>query len=570
MALIPVVVGIAAVVAAAFAETERISGYWTAATIDPSGSARIVEVIDYDFGLTTRRGIFRDVPGLAPDAAVSVTATDAPDDTLLQDLGGVTRIRIGNPDITISGRHRYTIEYGLDTLVAGDQVAWDAIGADWGVPISEARIHLAAPFELADLRCDQGGTGAIGGCTARQVEPGHVVIEASGLDPQQGISIFAVRTATLPAAPPIPAPPSDAPADPGTGGVPPLLVAFAVAAIAVVVTSPVVRRLGREEVYAGGAADAAFGPGPGATALVRRIDAEELGEMATIEFEPPHDLSATAGGIVLRERVETRHKIAWLLECAIREEVGLVGEGDDLRLVRGPQPPHPAVADTLDALFSGRTEIELGSYDARFAAGWSRLDTSLDEWWEHSGLWHAEGHSRRVAAIVLGVIATVVGVGAVGIGAFLAARHGPAWLIAVGFGGAVAGAGLTAIIRSWELLVRTAHGSAIWLRVESFRRFIANSEVRHAEAAARMGLLRQYTAWAVALDELDHWTDAVEGAAADPASSSNFSSRDLAFIALTPSFSSATASTFTAPSSSGGGGGGGVGGGGGGGGGGSW
>ena len=129
MVLIVVALAVGALIAAAVADTERISGYWTAATIDPSGSARIVEVIDYDFGLETRRGIFRDVPGLAPDAQVTVTATDAPDDTLLQDLGGSTRIRIGNPDITITGRHRYTIEYGLDTVVSGDQVAWDAVGA---------------------------------------------------------------------------------------------------------------------------------------------------------------------------------------------------------------------------------------------------------------------------------------------------------------------------------------------------------------------------------------------------------------------------------------------------------
>jgi hypothetical protein len=572
MAVIVVALAVGALVAAAFAEIERISGYWTSATIEESGSARIVEVIDYDFGLETRRGIFRDVPGLAPDAEVTVTATDAPDDTLLQDLGGITRIRIGNPDITITGRHRYTIEYGLDTVVSGDQVAWNAIGTEWGVPIGEVEIHLLAPFELGDLRCDQGGTGAFGGCSAEQVEPGHIVVEASGLDPQEGISIFATAGAALATSPSAPAPPVDAPADPGTGAGPPLLVAFIAAILGVVVTSRVVRRLGREEVYAGGAADAAFGPGPGATAPVRRVDAEELGEMATIEFEPPRDLSATAGGIVLRERVETRHKIAWLLECAIREEVELVGERDDLRLVRGPQPPHPAVAGTLDALFSGRNEIELGSYDAEFAAGWSQLDSTLDEWWEHSGLWHAEGHSRRTTAIAAGLVAALAGAAGVGIGAFLAAAYGAGWLVVVGLGALVAGAGLTAALRSWELLVRTAQGSAIWLRVESFRRFIANSEVRHAESAARMGLLRQYTAWAVALDELDHWTHAVEAAAADPTSSSNFSSRDMAFIALAPSFSSATASTFTAPSSSGGGGGGGggVGGGGGGGGGGSW
>ena len=34
----------------------------------------------------------------------------------------------------------------------------------------------------------------------------------------------------------------------------------------------------------------------------------------------PRDLSATAGGIILREQVETRHQMAWLIECAIRED----------------------------------------------------------------------------------------------------------------------------------------------------------------------------------------------------------------------------------------------------------
>ena len=174
------------------------------------------------------------------------------------------------------------------------------------------------------------------------------------------------------------------------------MVAFAAALVGVVVTSPIVRRLGREEVYVGGAADAAFGPGPGATAPVRRVDAEELGEMATIEFEPPRDLSATAGGIVLRERVETRHKIAWLLECAIREEVELVGEGDDLRLrPRLPAAPSDRGADARRAVLADATQIELGTYDTEFAQGWNQLDHSLDEWWEHSDLWHPEGHSRR-------------------------------------------------------------------------------------------------------------------------------------------------------------------------------
>ena len=63
----------------------------------------------------------------------------------------------------------------------------------------------------------------------------------------------------------------------------------------------------------------------------------------------------------------------------------------------------------------------------------------------------------------------------------------------------IAGAALGAIISSYELLVRTETGSALWLRVESFRRFLENSEARHVEEAAEKGVLRHYTAWAVAL-----------------------------------------------------------------------
>jgi hypothetical protein len=66
-------------------------------------------------------------------------------------------------------------------------------------------------------------------------------------------------------------------------------------------------------------------------------------------------------------------------------------------------------------------------------------------------------------------------------------------------------------VRAWELRVRTPAGSGLWLwlRTESFRRFLAGSEAHHAEEAARRGHLREYTAWAVAVGEVDRWSRAV-------------------------------------------------------------
>ena len=69
-------------------------------------------------------------------------------------------------------------------------------------------------------------------------------------------------------------------------------------------------------------------------------------------------------------------------------------------------------------------------------------------------------------------------------------------------------------MRAWELRVRTLAGSGLWLRTESFRRFLAGSEAHHAEEAAKRGYLREYTAWAVAVGELDRWSRAVAASSA--------------------------------------------------------
>ena len=133
-------------------------------------------------------------------------------------------------------------------------------------------------------------------------------------------------------------------------------------------------------------------------------------------------------------------------------------------------------------------------------------------------------------------------------------------------GSLLGGGGFAALLRGWELRVRTPFGSGLWLRVESFRRFLHESETFHAEEAAKRGVLREYTAWAVALDEIDRWERAVAGSTTIPQDAG------LGYVHMAPMLASSTASASTAPSSSGSGGGGGgsVGGGGGGGGGGSW
>ncbi len=578
MTLGAVVLGAGAAIGAAAGDTERIGDYWMHAALASDGSAEVVEVIDYDFGSSARRGILRDIPDVDPEAPIEVSSPTAPDVLRVTSTFDGVALRIGNPNETVRGRHRYRIAYPIDSLMqSSDRLSWNAVGLDWTVGIDNVTAHLTTPHELTELGCDQGSRGSVGGCSVVQLEPGHLVVNASGLGAGEALTISATRRAPLDAMPAAPPEPSGPATDPGTGWLQPGLVSAGAGLLAAGAVSLRVRAKGRELVWKGGAADAAFGPRDGETVAVRSLDHGELAEMATIEFESPRGLSASAGGIVHAESVHSRHQIAWLIECAIRDEVvidqpgGTVkGSAKDMVLRRGPAEPHHAVRETLDMIFAKGSTVQLGKYDKEFAEAWKHLGDDLDSWRESSGLWDPAGHRRAGKYRLWGVVGLLVGLAVAVVGGIVANRAGPEWLWITALGGLLGGGGFAAMIRAWELPIRTPEGSARWLQVESFRRFIANSEARHAESAAQRGLLRHYTAWAVALDELDHWESAVEAAAAVPGSAAT-SSSDFAFVAMAPAISSATTSTFTAPSSSGGGGGGGgAGGGGGGGGGGSW
>jgi hypothetical protein len=429
---------------------------------------------------------------------------------------------------------------------------------------------------LHEVKCYIGRVGSTERCDVRDVAPGHVAVTVDDLPSGRGITLEANTGALIPP-PDRPAPPPDLPAEPGTGPLPPGLAAGGAALLAVLPATLLVRRAGRERVAVGGPADAAFarpgapaptgGPGPGPRPGEVQVDATELAAMATTELAPPPDLTPSQGGIVLTEAVSPEHKVAWLIEAAIAGDVDLVEEGGrPVRLRRTGQSPERA--GVLDVAFNGRPDLQLGTYDESFGQAWGALTGELERWRNTCGLWDRAADQRRALALGFGILGAVVGLLAVIVGGWVAnTRGGSFGLVLVGLGGAAAGAGLAAAIGGWELRVRTPAGSAAWLRVESFRRFLAASEGFHAEEAAKRGVLREYTAWAVAVGEVDRWSRAVQAA-----STAIPPSTGLAYASMAPALLASTSSTATAPSSSGGGGGGGgsVGSGVGGGGGGSW
>ncbi|HKY64877.1 MAG TPA: DUF2207 domain-containing protein, partial [Acidimicrobiales bacterium] len=216
-----VVVGGVTLGAAALAgRTEEIDRYWTSAEVADDGSARVTEVIDYDFGLNSKHGIIRWVPGLGLDAGIVVESPDAPDETQVtsrseQRLDGSfvdgAEIRVGDPDTTITGRHRYRIDYDLAGVRQGSTVDWEAVGTGWDVGMDEVEVHLVTPFEVESPACFTGPVGSSASCDVREVEPGHLVVTLDDLDAHEGVSVEGTQGAALGATPAAPEAPSGPP-----------------------------------------------------------------------------------------------------------------------------------------------------------------------------------------------------------------------------------------------------------------------------------------------------------------------------------------------------------------------
>jgi hypothetical protein len=555
----------ATAVLAFFSRPERVAAITAQAQVNADGSAQITETIGYRFAGFNKHGIFRDVPGLSTTAPVHVADDGQSTPVLVSStVSGLTHIRIGNPARTVTGDHVYQVSYPLPTLLAGNELAWNGVGTAWIVPIDRVALDVSAPWSWTNLRCDQGTSGSTGGCEVSQPQPGLLEVRTTDLDAHEGVTVRAEKGAPLAQAPPLPAPGAVVWPPLGSSPFVPAATAGLLALLAGLVIRRILRRAGREEVIGQGATDVAFADGT--SGAMRRIDSSELAEMASIEFAPPKELTAWQGGIVNAEEVEDRHKVAWLLEAAIDGYLTL-DDQDGISLHRAEHAPDATTA-VLDIGFAGRPDVTLGKYDPSFASMWGLIDRQLQDWSQNSELWDPAGRRNQRRALVLGVLAVVAGAIIGALGTLAVVGQGTAWIPVVAAGALLAGAGIAAVSSAFELLVRTPQGSGLWIRVESFRRFLHDSEGPQAEEAAKRGVLRQYTAWAIALDEVQHWSKAVKAAGT---SISSIDRSGLGYVYLAPVLMQTAHATSVAPSSSGvGGGGGGAGGGFGGGGGGSW
>ncbi len=513
--------------------------------VSPLGTdgVRIRETVDEDFGTYDRHGYERIIPndfGAATD--VTAYSATAPDLVTVKDQGYETRIRIGDPDTTIDGQHRYELSYTLpDAQLSTGQLALDIIG-DPRHPekFETGRFEvILSGFELVNPTCNVGPAGTAGGCAlTRDGDVYRVVFEP--LPAGYAVTVGGeIASLTQPADVPLPEPIPTRKSNqlPLAGGVGLLGAAAAFGGYRLA------SRRGRNEVGVGGAADAAYGASGGPTRLVTD---KELDSMVTTEFVPPSGIRPWQGALLLNETVDSASVSAWFSDQIAVGVLELTGESPQI-LSAGPAlaAAEPITQERIGTLLGASGQLELGKYQARLAALWTKLTAEQKKVATASGWWirFPPGTSPKFPAalgVVTALAAVVVGF-CVWMG-FLAS-----WPIAL-----LAGFAVPAVVAGMAyrplLPQRSAAGSALALRTESFRRFLEASEGQHVDWAWKNGLLREYSAWAVALGAAKAWGRAVANSSVPPAV---VVQQTAPLFLYTHSGDWSTASTKPAPASSG-------------------
>lgn len=191
------------------AEAEYIESFRTTMDIASDASFTVIETIGYVF-TEEKHGIFREIPLIHPEAAsVSwkkrIIAIE-PESVLMdgesvpyvsESTSNIFKLRIGDPDSTISGPHTYELIYRVEGGLSypkgmGTELYWNVTGNTWPVPIRviESTIRSEDGFFRSERACYSGGEGSSSGsCRTRVETDGRVTFRATDLAPSEGMTI---------------------------------------------------------------------------------------------------------------------------------------------------------------------------------------------------------------------------------------------------------------------------------------------------------------------------------------------------------------------------------------------
>jgi hypothetical protein len=494
---------LAAWLAAGAASAERVLVWETELYLEAEDVFGVVERIRWDFEGAERHGILRDVPlaygrGRAADYWIGVdgvAVTDGagrPRPFRARRAGRRLELRIGDPDVTVSGVEDYVIRYrvrrGLLFFETHDELYWNAVGTELPVSVERAAATVYLPQGVApgglERACFTGPQGSAEQACSVEAGAAALAFRATrSLGPREGLSVVVALPKGVVREP--------SRAERTLARARDHLSAWALLpALALAVLVGLWRSQGRDPA--------------GAAAL-------------PVRYEPPEGLSPAEVGVVLDERVDLVDVTATLLDLAVRghlriEEAESAGflflQGRDWRLVKlGPEEglrPHEALL--LRRLFATGDEVRVSSLRNRFHVELPAIRGAIDRAVSHDGRFFVgspEAVRRRYAGV--GIAALVGGAAAL-------------WASAPAAAASIAACGALVLSFSRVMPRRTPRGRAVYEEILGFREFVMRVD---ADRLERMGArtperFERLLPFAVVLGAADAWAEAFDGIYREP------------------------------------------------------
>ncbi|MDH7601804.1 MAG: DUF2207 domain-containing protein [Armatimonadota bacterium] len=490
-----------------------ISDFQIRVEVCEDSSINVTETITADFRNEPHHGIYRVIPLLGKDSwgnnyrlrVYNVRVTDLSGralNVLRRFQDGSLYLRIGDPDVYVSGLQTYVISYtvwrAIHFFSDHDELYWNAVGTEWEVPILKAWCDVVIPDDVspAELRiaCYAGYFGSTGSMKASSDKPG----------PSKA-RFWSTR-----------------PFSPGEG------MTIVVGWPKGIVKPPSFKQ---ECVW--------FVTDNGYFLLVpafclglflywRRVGADpDVGRSVVVTYEPPDNLSPAQLGTLIDERVDMRDISASIVDLAVRgylrikETVnrGFLWSARDYTLeltksfeeVINDPALSPFETALIQALFGGKSFCVISNLKHEFYVHIPKLKKMLYNSLVKKRYFTQSPESIRKSYAIAGAVTVGVGVFIT----FLVLTGSPVGF-SVGWGIAIALCGIILALASRTMPRKTKKGREVFLAARGFEEYLARAERPLIEHQERQNYFEKFLPYAMVFGIAEKWARAFEGIQTEP------------------------------------------------------
>ncbi len=484
-----------------------IDSFRSDVTPERSGAISVDEKIDVDFEPVYKHGIYRDIPYVYDAGNGNKRYSEINVQRVLQDGNegkyelsrneSNIRIKIGDANKIISGKHAYEVIYTVQGVLLGynsyDELYWNVTGNVWDAPITLAKttVHLQ-PGAILKTICFEGILGSTTPC--------H-----SSIDQALGTANFsAVQTLQS-----------------GEGltivtsyqkGLYPIVTVQRPKTLYEKMLEPKARVfLGVMLVIAVGIAFLLWYKNGRDYSFIRRsvLDSPSgekvrgVGEHETIvvEYEPPEGFRPGEIGVLTDEKADTLDVVATIIDLAGRgyltiteiKKSWVFGSTDYLLTKKKDDTKDLASYELLlfDKLFGGKKEVKVSALKETFYTDLAEVKKSLYERVVSQKLFPSSPETIRAKYVVLGIAILVLGV------IILTYVLNGEAAFPIDFGIGVALTGFFILVLSPFMSRRTGYGREMYRRVKGYQLFISSAEKYRQRFFEKKNLFNEVLPYAI-------------------------------------------------------------------------